>query len=693
MANVGLQFQASAGDADPQSRPLLLLGQLHHLHRVPWSHVRGKLQPRVTEELWQAALSTLNPNPTDSCPLYLNYATVAALPSRVSRHNSPSAAHFVTRLVRTCLPPGTHRCILVSAGGRPAAAGEPAAPELSPPRAGHPGSRALRGGRAAPTQDAAPLLTDGDAEARDTRPFTPDQLWRQPRDPDPDFPRPRPSTWYFPSWRQSRPGPTCAFSRGETVAPGRARAAALPPPPRPDCPHRGHFAGRGAPQASPLPRSRRLSVLQMVCERSDAFASACALARAFPLFTHRSGASRRSEKKTVTVEFFLVGQDNGPVEVSTLQCLTNATEGVRLAARIVDTPCNEMNTDTFLEEIKKVGKDLGITPTIIRDEELKTRGFGGIYGVGKAALHPPALAVLSHTPEGATQTIAWVGKGIVYDTGGLSIKGKTTMPGMKRDCGGAAAVLGAFRAAIKQGFKDNLHAVFCLAENSVGPNATRPDDIHLLYSGKTVEINNTDAEGRLVLADGVSYACKDLGADIILDMATLTGAQGIATGKYHAAVLTNSAEWEAACVKAGRRCGDLVHPLVYCPELHFSEFTSAVADMKNSVAVGSQGARRAPAWGNPGDPGHSGAPQIHAQGGSPQSGDGSLAGLPAGASRVTGAKGAPSLGRLPHWLQWPPGEGRPLNPRARSLGSLSAVSWQRAPTPRTLLVATGGGRG
>uniref|UniRef100_A0A2I2ZDY5 Cytosol aminopeptidase domain-containing protein n=1 Tax=Gorilla gorilla gorilla TaxID=9595 RepID=A0A2I2ZDY5_GORGO len=271
-------------------------------------------------------------------------------------------------------------------------------------------------------------------------------------------------------------------------------------------------------------------------------------------------------------------------EIAPLFFLPNATDGVRLAARIVDTPCNEMNTDTFLEEINKVGKELGIIPTIIRDEELKTRGFGGIYGVGKAALHPPALAVLSHTPDGATQTIAWVGKGIVYDTGGLSIKGKTTMPGMKRDCGGAAAVLGAFRAAIKQGFKDNLHAVFCLAENSVGPNATRPDDIHLLYSGKTVEINNTDAEGRLVLADGVSYACKDLGADIILDMATLTGAQGIATGKYHAAVLTNSAEWEAACVKAGRKCGDLVHPLVYCPELHFSEFTSAVADMKNSVA-------------------------------------------------------------------------------------------------------------
>ena len=99
------------------------------------------------------------------------------------------------------------------------------------------------------------------------------------------------------------------------------------------------------------------------------------------------------------------------------------------------------------------------------------------------------------------------------------------MPGMKRDCGGAAAILGAFRLAVLGGFKQNLHAVFCLAENSVGPLATRPDDIHTLYSGRTVEINNTDAEGRLVLADGVVYAHKDLKADIILDMATLTGGQ------------------------------------------------------------------------------------------------------------------------------------------------------------------------
>lgn len=159
------------------------------------------------------------------------------------------------------------------------------------------------------------------------------------------------------------------------------------------------------------------------------------------------------------------------------------------------------------------------------------------------------------------------------------------MPGMKRDCGGAAGILGAFYAAVKQGFGQNLHAIFCLAENSVSDRSTRPDDIHTLYSGLTVEISNTDAEGRLVLSDGVAYARKDLGADIVVDMCTLTGAQGIATGLYHAAHLTNDESWEGYASAAGRTSGDLSFPIVYTPELHFDEFRSAVADMKNSVAV------------------------------------------------------------------------------------------------------------
>ncbi|EDW24855.1 GL23157 [Drosophila persimilis] len=338
----------------------------------------------------------------------------------------------------------------------------------------------------------------------------------------------------------------------------------------------------------------------LVCERENIFASACAVVRAFPLYSRKTGNGAQSKSPTggsgdadnsrnvVNVEFVVIDKDGGiesdPLTADEVKCLNETARGIRLTARIVDMPCNEMNVDHFVQAIEEIAQELSLKPQIIRGEELRERGFGGIYGVGKAAAVPPALVVLSHQPKGAQETIALVGKGIVYDTGGLSIKGKTAMPGMKRDCGGAAAILGAFYAAVKCGFKDNLHAVFCLAENSVGPNATRPDDIHTLYSGRTVEINNTDAEGRLVLADGVCFANKDLKANIILDMATLTGAQGVATGKYHGAILTNSETWEAKSLQAGRKSGDLLAPIIYCPELHFSEFASAIADMKNSVA-------------------------------------------------------------------------------------------------------------
>ncbi|KAJ8926070.1 hypothetical protein NQ315_009925 [Exocentrus adspersus] len=437
-----LVFQPTLTKTDPQQTPVLILGQVKHLTQLKFQTVRCKLEPRVTEETFKVAVSGLHPSPTDSCSLYLNLATVAALPVKCSRHNTSSRAHAITRLVQ-----------VASAGN------------------------------------------------------------------------------------------------DENIV--------------------------------------------IVCERNDVYASACAVARAFPLFSKKTSGVADAEAATVSVEFVIVGGNNGrenshveggELTPQEIQALDDAATGIRLAAKIVDAPCSEMNVDHFLQEVQGVGRALNITPTIIRGKELADKGFGGIYGVGKAAVVPPALAVLSHTPQGAQTTVAWVGKGIVYDTGGLSLKGKTAMPGMKRDCGGAAGILGAFYAAVKSNFTQNLHAVFCLAENAVGPNATKPDDIHTLYSGRTVEINNTDAEGRLVLADGVAYAHRDLKADVILDMATLTGAQGVATGKYHAAVLTNSGEWEDLLLQAGQRSGDLVFPIPYCPELHFSEFSSAVADMKNSVA-------------------------------------------------------------------------------------------------------------
>lgn len=456
-----IKFNAELSATDPHYNPVLIIGQLRHLNLLKFADIECKLKPRVSEETFKSAISCLHPSPTDKCSLYLDVATVAAVPLKCSRHNTPSRAHAITRLVRNNILNVAEESIVI------------------------------------------------------------------------------------------------------------------------------------------------------VCERADMFASACAVVRAFPLFSRKTGggggsrshsenndlanasdaagdSSNGTGNSLLSVEFLVI-EENGnvstePLSENEIACFEEAARGVRLAARIVDTPCSEMNVSDFIRETEVIGRDLNIQPKIIRGEELRERGFGGIYGVGKAAAVPPALVVLSYEPQGAQETIALVGKGIVYDTGGLSIKGKTAMPGMKRDCGGAAAILGAFYAAVKCGFKQNLHAVFCLAENSVGPNATRPDDIHTLYSGRTVEINNTDAEGRLVLADGVCYAHRDLKANIILDMATLTGAQGVATGKYHGAILTNNDEWENRSLDAGRKSGDLLAPLVYCPELHFSEFASAIADMKNSVS-------------------------------------------------------------------------------------------------------------
>lgn len=322
----------------------------------------------------------------------------------------------------------------------------------------------------------------------------------------------------------------------------------------------------------------------VVCERKNSIANACAIARTYPLYTTKTDEFK---KRNVHVAFVFtdsdVDQATYKLSNDEINCFKSLSDSVRLAAKITDIPCMAMNTNNFLDEIKIVAKELNIEPVVIEGEDLNRQGFGGIYNVGKCALYSPKLVVLSHLPQTASRTIAWVGKGIVYDTGGLSLKSPTNMLTMKIDCGGAAGILGAFYSAVKLGFKDNLHAVFCLAENMIGPNAVKPDDIIKLYSGKSIEITNTDAEGRLVLGDGVAYAKKDLKADIIVDMATLTGAQQIATGKYHAAIVTNNESWEEASKQAGRKSGDLCFPLVFAPEFHLKEFDSDIADMRNSV--------------------------------------------------------------------------------------------------------------
>jgi probable aminopeptidase NPEPL1 len=300
-----------------------------------------------------------------------------------------------------------------------------------------------------------------------------------------------------------------------------------------------------------------------------------AVARAHPEY---SGTSRRIERR---VTILLLDPKGNGVDPSRHAVAAHA---VRQAQALVDRPPNNLRVTEFVSEARATAKRCkNAHVSVIRGRQLDEQGLGGLWSVGKASDDPPALVVLDHAPEGATRTVVWVGKGIVYDTGGLSIKSKTGMPSMKTDMAGAAAVLAAFEAAVLLGCKDRLTAILCIAENAVGPGATRPDDVITMYSGRTVEVNNTDAEGRLVLADGVAWAVKHRKPDVLLDMATLTGAQAMATGKLHAALYCNDEALETAAVTAGKRSADLAHALPYVPEFFRKEFISQIADMKNSV--------------------------------------------------------------------------------------------------------------
>jgi len=325
-------------------------------------------------------------------------------------------------------------------------------------------------------------------------------------------------------------------------------------------------------------REERVAILICLEDDEHALPIACAVAQAFPLFDRST-----SKKNELRVRVAAVRPDGGAARFGALE--TAAAERARWAASLVDTPPQDMNTPDFVAAARKAARGVPhLRASVWSGKELLERGLGGHHAVGRAAVHPPKMLVLRYAPPKAKRRIALVGKGIVYDTGGLSIKPTTGMYGMKFDMAGAAGCVAATLALASTGFRDEIVCLAALAENAIGPDAYRPDDILAMHSGKTVEINNTDAEGRLLLADGVSYAARKHKPDLIVDMATLTGAQLVATGLLHAAVVSNRAGLEAAAVRAGRESGDLVHPLPFAPEIFQAEFKSEVADMRNSVA-------------------------------------------------------------------------------------------------------------
>ncbi|MEE9386224.1 MAG: leucyl aminopeptidase family protein [Nannocystaceae bacterium] len=322
----------------------------------------------------------------------------------------------------------------------------------------------------------------------------------------------------------------------------------------------------------------KITIVLLLDDTDHFVAAANAVGRAFPLYSKRSG-------RVQAARVHIVALDTEGVQIAAPPLVRVVTAVARESAELVDTPPSELHPESFARRAKDQLKGLsGVTIKEIVGDKLLTHGLGGIHSVGRCANSSPRLLVATYTPRGGSgRHVALVGKGVTYDTGGLSLKIQGHMVGMKCDMGGASAVLGAFRVLVETGCVHQLTLVLCMAENAIGPSAYKPDDIVTLHSGKTVEINNTDAEGRLLLADGVSYAARTLRADTVFDAATLTGAQLVATGVHHAALVSNDGDLEAHVVAAGRRSGDLVHPLPFAPEFYKREFKSAIADMRNNV--------------------------------------------------------------------------------------------------------------
>ena len=326
-----------------------------------------------------------------------------------------------------------------------------------------------------------------------------------------------------------------------------------------------------------LSASASNAVLLILDAEEHQLAACNAIGRALPDFSMKS---RRKSGGTVKIACALKAGKFLKADAKT----KDVVERSREAARFVDMPPTDLDPQSFATAAKKLLRAVtGVKVTEIVGNDLLKKKLGGIHAVGRCAKSAPRVLIAKANSGKKGKHIALVGKGITYDTGGLHIKGRGAMETMKADMGGAAAVLGAFLALARHHKGSPVTLIMCLAENAIGPIAYKPDDVLTMHSGKTVEINNTDAEGRLLLADGCSYAARILKCDIVLDAATLTGAQGIATGNHFAAVVCNDETVEQALCAAGQASGDMCWPLPFAPEFYRSEFASPIADMRNSV--------------------------------------------------------------------------------------------------------------
>ena len=311
------------------------------------------------------------------------------------------------------------------------------------------------------------------------------------------------------------------------------------------------------------------------------------MALALYKFDYKSSSTRNKEDEALK-KVILAGSTSSATN-SAISKATAVVEGVMLARDLVNEPGGSLTPQVFARKVTNMAKEKGLAIKVMDEAAIKKAGLGGLLGVNRGSDNPPRFVELTYRPKGkAKATLALVGKGITFDSGGLSIKPWQGMSEMKTDMGGAAAVIGAMSTLSSIEPKVRVKGYLPMTDNMLGGDATRPGDVLKIRNGKTIEVINTDAEGRLILADALSLA-SEAKPDAIIDLATLTGACMVALGADIAGLMGKNDSFLNQVEKAAEDAGEKVLQLPL-PDEYKDLYKSPIADMKNISAGGYGGA-------------------------------------------------------------------------------------------------------
>ena len=310
--------------------------------------------------------------------------------------------------------------------------------------------------------------------------------------------------------------------------------------------------------------------------RADA-RGAQALAEGFALGAYRYGEYKTEFEPHELATVSVIG--GGDDLAAGLARGARVAEAVIVARDLVNAPGGDLTPPVLADRAVALGEAGGITVDIMDKAAIEAAGFGGLLGVNRGSLHEPRFIRMTHAPEGAMGHVVLVGKGITFDAGGLSIKTADGMYGMNGDMGGGAAVIATMSAVAELAPGVKVTGLVPATDNMLGPDATRPGDVLTISNGKTVEVVNTDAEGRLILADGLAEATKEA-PDAIIDLATLTGACMVALGARIAGLMSNDDALAAKVAGAAEGAGERVWRLPLPADME-KAIESPVADIKN----------------------------------------------------------------------------------------------------------------